>query len=104
ERKGRGTMMRNWTWKLIVGASFVAAAILLFLAAQAGAASAPAIQSPAPGKPRIGGTLKFGIVKDIGTPIPFVAYTSIGQYVKDNVFEPLVMFDPEGRHSPLVGG
>ena len=95
-------MMRHWTWKGIVRASFVAATILLFVAAQSEAASAPAGQAAGAGKPRIGGTLKFGIVKDIGTPIPFVAYTSIGQYVKDNVYEPLVMFDQKGEIHPWL--
>jgi peptide/nickel transport system substrate-binding protein len=65
-------------------------------------AAAATIQSPAPGQPRVGGTLKFGIVKDIGTPIPFVAYTSTPQYVKDNVYEPLVMFDPKGDIHPWI--
>src|SRR5512132_4020026 len=95
-------MMRYSTWKRILRATFVAAAILLFVAAQAEPASAPATQVPAAGKPRIGGILKFGIVKDIGTPIPFVAYTSIVQYVKDNVYEPLVMFDQKGEIHPWL--
>jgi peptide/nickel transport system substrate-binding protein len=41
-------------------------------------------------------------VKDIGTPIPFVAYTSVSQYVKDNVYEPLVMFDQKGEIHPWL--
>src|SRR5690348_12218036 len=65
-------------------------------------AAALTAQSPAPGKPRVGGTLRFGIVKDIGTPIPFVAYTSVSQYVKDNVYEPLVMFDQKGEIHPWL--
>ena len=94
-------MMRDWTWQGIARPSFVAAAIFLFAATEAQTASAPT-QSPTAGKPRIGGTLKFGIVKDIGTPIPFVAYTSISQYVKDNVYEPLVMFDQKGEIHPWL--
>ena len=78
------------------------AAALLFVVAKAEPAAAPATQATAAGKPRIGGTLKFGIVKDIGTPIPFVAYTSISQYVKDNVYEPLVMFDQKGDIHPWL--
>jgi peptide/nickel transport system substrate-binding protein len=97
----RGIMMRDWTWRAIARPSFVAAALFLFAAAEAQTASAPT-QSSAAGKPRIGGTLKFGIVKDIGTPIPFVAYTSISQYVKDNVYEPLVMFDQKGEIHPWL--
>lgn len=94
--------MKDRTWKGIVGSSLVAAALLLFAVAEANPASAPANQTPLAGKPRIGGTLKFGIVKDIGTPIPFVAYTSISQYVKDNVYEPLVMFDQKGEIHPWL--
>jgi len=114
--------MKNWIGKGIKPASWVAAALLLFgleyadegrgaLAPRLAAAqsvpapatrlaAAAATQSPAPGKPRIGGTLKFGIVKDIGTPIPFVAYTSVSQYAKDNMYEPLVMNDPKGEIHP----
>jgi peptide/nickel transport system substrate-binding protein len=94
--------MKDRTWKGIVGSSLIAAALLLFAAAEAQPASAPATQAPPGGKPRIGGTLKFGIVKDIGTPIPFVAYTSISQYVKDNVYEPLVMYDQKGEIHPWL--
>ena len=93
--------MKNWTWKSVARGLLVAAA-LLFVVAKAQPAAAPATQAPAAGKPRIGGTLKFGIVKDIGTPIPFVAYTSISQYVKDNVYEPLVMFDQKGEIHPWL--
>lgn len=69
-------------------------------AAQPAAAIAPLAQPK--GKPRIGGTLRFGIVKDIGTPIPFVSYTSIGQFVKDSVYEPLVMNDQKGEIHPWL--
>src|SRR5437867_8033078 len=93
--------MKYWTWKCIVRA-LVAAAILLFVAAQAEAASAPATQALGAGKPRIGGILKFGIVKDIGTPMPVLAYNSISQYVKDNVYEPLIMFDQKGEIHPWL--
>jgi peptide/nickel transport system substrate-binding protein len=41
-------------------------------------------------------------VKDIGTPIPFVSYTSIGQYVKDHVYESLVLFDQKGDIHPWL--
>src|SRR5215204_6275350 len=81
---------------------FVVAAALLLVVAKVEPAAAPAPQAAAAGKPRIGGTLKFGIVKDIGTPIPFVAYTSVSQYVKDNVYEPLVMNDPKGEIHPWL--
>ena len=116
--------MKYWTWKGIVRGSFVAAALLLLglvvayedgntltpRSATAQPASAPATRlaaattarSPAAGKPRIGGTLKFGIVKDIGTPIPFVAYTSTPQYVKDNIYESLVNFDQKGEIHPWL--
>src|SRR4030095_16393361 len=80
----------------------VVAVALLLVVARADPRAAPATQARAAGKPRIGGTLKFGIVKDIGTPLPFVAYTSISQYVKDNVYEPLVMFDREGEIHPWL--
>ncbi len=85
--------MNNWTWQSIVRRSWIGAAILLLgfvvafedgdtltlRSAKAQSAAAPAIRlaataptrSPAAGQPRIGGILKFGIVKDIGTPIPF---------------------------------
>lgn len=116
--------MRASTWQSINRRSLLAAAVLLlghvvafedrdtltarFAIAQP--ASAPAIRlAAAPttppavaGKPRIGGTLKFGIVKDIGTPIPFVSYTSTPQYVKDNIYEPLVMFDQKGEIHPWL--
>ena len=112
--------MKYRIWKRIGCGSSVAAAFLLLglvsvrdagntlaprvVAAQTLAAPATrlaaATQRPAAGKPRIGGTLRFGIVKDIGTPIPFVEYTSTPQYVKDNVYEPLIMFDPKGDIHP----
>ncbi len=109
--------MRVRTCKARVHASLVAAAFLMLafafddgaLTSRVTAAqplAAPAAAKPTPaqakGKPRIGGTLKFGIVKDIGTPIPFVSYTSIGQYVKDNVYEPLVMNDQKGEIHPWL--
>ena len=94
--------MRQRTWKGVARGLSIAAALLLFVVAEARSAAAPAMQAPASGKPRIGGTLKFGIVKDIGTPIPFVSYTSIPQYVKDNVYEPLVMFDQKGEIHPWL--
>ena len=94
--------MRDRTWQGMIRAPFVAAALFLFAAAEAQPASTPATEAPPAGKPRIGGTLKFGIVKDIGTPIPFVAYSSVPQYVKDNVYEPLVMFDPKGEIHPWL--
>ena len=71
--------MKDLTWKGVARGLSVATALLLFVVAAAQPAAAPATQASAAGKPRIGGTLKFGIVKDIGTPIPFVAYTSISQ-------------------------
>ena len=63
--------------------SFVGAALLLLgliagydagkiLTPHPAIAAQKVFQSPAPGQPRSGGTLRFGIVKDIGTPIPFV--------------------------------
>ena len=85
-----------------VACGLLVAAALFFVVAKAEPAAAPAIQATAAGKPRIGGILKFGIVKDIGTPIPFVAYTSISQYVKDNVYEPLVMYDQKGEIHPWL--
>ena len=94
--------MKNWNCLKMLRGLFFAALILSFFGSEARPAAAPTIQSPAPGKPRIGGILKFGIVKDIGTPIPFVAYTSISQYVKDNVYEPLVMFDQKGEIHPWL--
>lgn len=94
--------MKNRIWQNLIRGSFVAALILMLNGFEARTASAAAMQSPAPGKPRVGGVLKFGIVKDIGTPIPFVAYTSISQYVKDNVFEPLAMFDQKGDIHPWL--
>ena len=93
--------MKHRTRKSVARGLLVAAALLLVVA-KVQPAAAPATQAPAAGKPRIGGTLKFGIVKDIGTPIPFVAYTSISQYVKDNVYEPLVMFDRKGEIHPWL--
>ena len=103
--------MKDRIWNDVVRALLVGAA---FLSLCLGAAfddsrglalrhaAAASIQSPAPGNPRIGGTLKFGIVKDIGTPIPFVAYTSVSQYAKDNLYEPLVMNDPKGEIQPWL--
>ncbi len=93
--------MKGRIWQAMIRGSLAAAAFWLFAAAGAQPASAPTTQAAA-GKPRIGGTLKFGIVKDIGTPIPFVSYTSIAQYVKDNVYEPLVMFDQKGEIHPWL--
>lgn len=65
-------------------------------------AAAATSQPRAADKPRKGGILKFGIVKGIGTPIPFVSYTSTAQYVKDNVYEPLVMYDQKGDIHPWL--
>ena len=111
--------MKHWTWQNSVRASsmvavflalvFLVVAILMTRSATAQNSAAPIrlaaaanMRSPAPGQPRSGGVLKFGIVKDIGTPIPFVAYTSISQYAKDNVYEPLVWFDPKGEIQPWL--
>ena len=116
--------MKYRIWKRIGRGSSVAAAFLLLglvsvhdagntlvpRAAAAQTLAAPATRlaaaaatpPPAAGKPRSGGTLRFGIVKDIGTPIPFVSYTSTPQYVKDNVYEPLIMFDPKGDIHPWL--
>ena len=93
--------MKHRTRKSVARGLLVAAALLLVVA-KVQPTDVPATQAPAAGKPRIGGTLKFGIVKDIGTPIPFVAYTSVSQYVKDNVYEPLVMFDRKGEIHPWL--
>jgi peptide/nickel transport system substrate-binding protein len=117
-------MVKDRTWQSIVRGSWIGAAILLLgfvvafedgdtlslRSAKAQSNATPAMRlaaaaptrSPAAGKPRIGGILKFGIVKDIGTPIPFVAYTSVGQYVKDSMYEPLVMFDQKGEIHPWL--
>jgi peptide/nickel transport system substrate-binding protein len=101
--------MKYWTPKRIVRGSFAAAALLGLVAAYDDGsiltprpAAAAAAQSPAAGQPRIGGTLKFGIVKDIGTPIPFVSFTSIAEYVKTNMYEPLVMYDQKGDIHPWL--
>jgi peptide/nickel transport system substrate-binding protein len=101
--------MKSWSWQNMVRRLFfVGAAILALMgffddgATLRSVTAATPSQNPPAGKPRIGGTLKFGIVKDIGTPIPFVAYTSISQYVKDNVYEPLVMFDQKGEIHPWL--
>ncbi len=116
--------MKNRNWKSIATGSVIAATLLLIgsvaiydggntltlrpAAAETASehatllAAAAATQPPSAGKPRVGGTLKFGIVKDIGGPIPFVDYTSTPQYVKDNVYEPLIMFDPKGDIHPWL--
>lgn len=94
--------MKNRMWRTLLSVPFLAAVSLAAGAAVAQAAAAPKMTSPAPGKPRLGGTLRFGIVKDIGTPIPFVAYTSISQFVKDTVYEPLVMYDQKGDIHPWL--
>ena len=93
--------------------SFVGAALLLLgliagydagkiLTPHPAIAAQKVFQSPAPGQPRSGGTLRFGIVKDIGTPIPFVDYTSVPQFVKENMYEPLVMNDQKGEIHPWL--
>lgn len=100
--------MKYWTSKSIVRGSFVAAALLGLVATyDAGSILTPrpvaaAAAQPATGQPRMGGTLKFGIVKDIGTPIPFVSFTSIAEYVKTNIYEPLVMYDQKGDIHPWL--
>ncbi|MBM4297997.1 MAG: ABC transporter substrate-binding protein [Deltaproteobacteria bacterium] len=77
-------------------------AALLVAGVEAHSAAAGAAQPAAGAKPRIGGTLKMGIVKDIGTPIPFVAFTSTSQFVKENLYEPLIMFDQKGEIHPWL--
>src|SRR5512139_569951 len=105
--------MKDWSWKVIVLWSFVGTALLWLglydgydagkiLTPRPATAAQKVFQSPAPGQPRSGGTLRFGIVKDIGTPIPFVGYSSVPQYVKDNVYEPLVMNDQKGEIHPWL--
>src|SRR5262245_49297152 len=94
--------MNAQTWKGFLTSSLLIASFLLFLAGEARPASAPAIQSPAPLTPSSVGILHFVIVKAIGPPVPFVASTSIGHYVKDNVYEPLVMFDQKGDIHPWL--
>jgi peptide/nickel transport system substrate-binding protein len=94
--------MKKPSWQSIVCALFFVVVYLSFATHEAQAAAAPNMMSPAPGQPRVGGTLKFGIVKDVGTPIPFVAYTSTSQYLKDNVYETLVSFDQKGDIHPWL--
>ncbi len=107
---GRGSFAASAFLFLGLVAAYDSGTTLTARAAGAQSASAPATrllaaatsQPLAAGKPRKGGTLNFGIVKGIGTPIPFVSYTSIAQYVKDNVYEPLVMYDQKGDIHPWL--
>ncbi len=105
--------MKVWSRKGVMRWSFVGAALLLLgliagydagkiLTPHPAIAAQKVFQSPAPGQPRSGGTLRFGIVKDIGTPIPFVDYTSVPQFVKENMYEPLVMNDQKGEIHPWL--
>ena len=105
--------MKDWSSKEVGRRSFVGAALLLLglvagddagkiLTPLPAIAAQKVFQSPAPGQPRSGGTLRFGIVKDIGTPIPFVDYTSVPQFVKENMYEPLVMNDQKGEIHPWL--
>ncbi len=94
-------MMTGSTWKCLVRGSSIGGALLL-----AGSVALPYLASgstaEAAGKPRIGGTLKLGNAKGIGTPIPFVAFTSIPEYIKNNMYEPLVMYDRKGDIHPWL--
>ena len=91
--------MKGSTLKPIVRGSLIGAALLLaaWVAPLALSSSAEAA-----GKPRIGGTLKLGNAKGIGTPIPFVAFTSIPEYIKNNMYEPLVNYDQKGDIHPWL--
>ena len=81
-----------------------AALLLAFLVAGPPAAGPLGLGATAEAadKPRIGGTLKFGNAKGIGTPIPFVSFVSIPAYIKDNMYEPLVMRDQKGDGHPWL--
>ena len=91
--------MKGSTLKPIIRGSLIGAALLL-----AGWVAPLALSSSAEaaGKPRIGGTLKLGNAKGIGTPIPFVAFTSIPEYIKNNMYEPLVNYDQKGDIHPWL--
>ena len=91
--------MKGNTLKTIVRGSLIGAALLLaaWVAPLALSSSAEAAD-----KPRIGGTLKLGNAKGIGTPIPFVAFTSIPEYIKNNMYEPLVNYDQKGDIHPWL--
>ncbi len=61
--------------------------------------SAPKQQSVAPHKeqPRMGGTLVFGLDKEFANPNPFIANSSIYQFVKETAYESLLTRDDDGR-------
>ena len=97
--------MKIETWKgRVRGLSVAAALVLSLLVAPSHDGETPGLSSmaEAAGKPRIGGTLKLGNAKGIGTPIPFVAFTSIPEYIKNNMYEPLVMYDQKGDIHPWL--
>jgi peptide/nickel transport system substrate-binding protein len=56
--------------------------------------AAPAAAAPA-GEPKRGGTLVFGNSKDVTTPHPYVATSSIPRYIKESMYEPLIARDTE---------
>lgn len=72
-------------------------------------AQSAAIAPPAPAvdgkQPQRGGTLVFGNSKDITTPHPLVATSSIPRYIKESMYEALLNFDMEANlHGALAEG
>ncbi len=97
--------MKSVTRKAVVRGALVGAALVLALFAAPlpdGVPLSLSSTADAADKPRIGGTLKFGNAKGIGTPIPFVSFVSIPAYIKDNMYEPLVMRDQKGDGHPWL--
>ncbi|MCY4489299.1 MAG: ABC transporter substrate-binding protein [Deltaproteobacteria bacterium] len=97
--------MKSETWRVAGRASVAGAALVLALLvapAPDGGPLSPGFTAEAADKPRVGGTLKLGNAKGIGTPIPFVAFTSIPEYIKNNMYEPLVMYDQKGDIHPWL--
>jgi peptide/nickel transport system substrate-binding protein len=97
--------MKSETRKGIVHGSLVSAALALSLLVASphdGGPLALTGTAEAAGEPRMGGTLKLGNAKGIGTPIPFVAFTSIPEYIKNNMYEPLVNYDQKGDIHPWL--
>src|SRR3989304_4058173 len=68
---------------------------------QGPAATKPAPRAVPPAEqPKMGGTLVFGLDKEFANPNPFIANSSIYQFVKETSYESLLYRQDDGKFVP----
>ena len=87
--------------RLLLGFFALAGSLALLVVAGAcagdggDAAAAPAAKAGP--EPQHGGTLTFGNYREMASPHPFTTTRSADRNIKENMFEPLLLFDKEGQ-------